>query len=297
MRTEGSAKLSYAIINKICSTPTLWVKDPENECKKIEVTNVTDLELKLLLDLTLLQDQFGHIKDFDAKSFSLRHNCSIQSYYNARDGLELKEYIRVVPQKPDDMQILDNMFRDENEDTKGYFNTNKEFLFSKEFQDLKVNEKKLAIQLAIKYNAVDRANFGLKIGVETLAKMIGIKTVSLIYKYMESLHYLFPNYRKKTEAGSFIYIDKEINDYKNTYTASERETFLEHKIKQFCRFFKINYTMADLKDLIILLGQYASYNKGLLTSVVLDVLIKKKSIEPALINKTFTIRYSELAGA
>lgn len=262
----GSTKLANSIVERM-------MKD-----------NLTPTEIDLLLYLALRQDVFGKVDGIYFKDVCLELGIVKQTFYNALYGLSLKEYIRIVDLKADywNVVILNNVFRTEQDDRKGYVNINKDFLFSWEFKRLKANEKKLCLKLLSIY----KPEHGLQVYPETIAAWLGIKSKSMavIYSYCDSIMRFFPNTRIDGKKGNLVLF------YKHTYhdttyrNMTEREHFFTHKITHICRVYRICYTIKDLKDLIILLVQYAKKGIGKICSIISDVLIKKRCIEPRLIN-------------
>lgn len=290
----GNCKLSHKIIDRIMH-PTVFVEDENGNIS--EINNIEGHEFNLLFSLSLKQNCFGQVKGIHYKNMKLEIGFrSKQTYYNILNNLQLKGYIRIDNRRNDgywDCTILNNVFNGEEDYKKGYFNTNRAFLHSPEFRRLSTNEKKLCIKLAMCYQEEHCEKYGLQIYPETMAKWIGLKTTSLIYRYMENISKFFPNERREGIQGELIYFPKGNKVPFTTTNKTEREHYLTHKIKCFCHDFKIAYTLKDLKDLIILMGQYASKGIGKLYGTICDVLISKRSIEPALINSLLSSKVSK----
>lgn len=287
-------KLSYDIIDKLM-LPVLTTIDEHGDIH--ETSNVTSHEIDLLLYLSLRQNAFGIVSGIHYKEamidLGLRMNQK-QTFYNSLYGLEEKGYIRINYQRKDvywEIQILENIFQNDDDDQKGYFNTNREFLFTKAFRELKANEKKLCIKFTISYTEKNFESYGFSIYPETVAKWIGLKSVSLVYRYMESIEQFFPNIRKDGIDGELFYLPKgNYTPFRNT-KSTERENHLTHKLKHFCSVHRVAYTIQDIKDLIILMGQYASKGLGKLYGTICDVLLSKRSIEPKLINSLLSGKF------
>ncbi len=284
----GNTKLANSIVKRL-QPKFLELKDSEGNTY-IE-RNVTNKEFDLFMYLALRQDPFGKVEGIYYKDLMIEIDVCKQTFYDTLNGLERKQYIKVSKFNADyfDVQILNNKFADKKDDEKGYININRAFLHSWSFKRLKVNEKKIILWLLMSY----KPSTGLKIYPQKIAKMLDLKTKSmtLIYNYIENIKEFFPYSRIKGEKGDLVYFHKG-NDtiiYKTQKT--DREQYLEHKIKHICRIFKISYTMKDLKDLIILIGQYAAKGIGKVFSIISDVLIKKRSIEPKLINSYLSDSY------
>lgn len=263
-RVYGNTKLSYNIVDKM-------MKD-----------NLTSLEIDFLLYFSLRQNSFGQVNDLYYKNVCLDLNCSYQAFYNTIYSLENKGYIRIEYARQDEfwvVHILDNMFLNDDDDKKGYFNTNSDYLYSKDFRNLKANEKKLCI-LFEKFSVEGRQ---YRVTINKLASHINLKSVSLIYDYLENISMFFDSELKYNKYTTVIYVKKNA-DLVCKSAISEKEHFLLHKIKMFCQKYSISYTLRDIKDLIILISQYAKFGISRLYSIIVNVLMQYKTIEPALIN-------------
>jgi hypothetical protein len=273
----GNGKLSNEILDKL-------MKD-----------KVSSTEIDLLLYLALRQDAFGNVDGVYYKDTYINLLVSKQSFYNAKDGLCDKGYILDKDVNADyfNFRILNNKFTNKADDKKGYLNINEDFLFSAEFKKLKANEKKLCLKLLQIYQMPSTQQYGLPVYPETIASWLGIKSKSMaiIYNYCENISQFFPNDRKDGKEGTLIQFLPKAFQVRTYQNKSIREHYLEHKIKHICRIYRVSYTIRDIKDLIILLAQYAKKGIGKLYSIICDVLIQKRSIEPRLIN--FLINLSD----
>lgn len=281
----GSCKLSYEIISKLMM-PSIIIMDEDGVIN--EIPNVNSTEIDLLIYFSLKQDTWGKVEGIYYKEamLDLGLTCK-QSFYNALSGLELKGYIHINYQRKDSFwgcTILNNIFNGADDDKLGYFKTNRQFLHTHKFRSLKANEKKICIRLALSYQDDNYNKFGLQIYPKTVASWIGLKSTHLIYGYMENIKEFFPYSRRPGFEGDLLYFEKGIFTPFEQTQKSERDHYLTHKIKHFCSAYKIAYTLTDLKDLIILMGQYAHKGIGKLMGTICHVLISKRSIEPKLIN-------------
>lgn len=285
----SNCKLNYKIIDKLM-LQTTYIKNDMGEL--IESNNITSSELDLLIYMSTKQDAFGNVSGIYYKDVVL-DLClkSKQTFYNALYGLENKEYIKINYNRKDEYwecTILNNVFSNSKDDKKGYFNTNLYFLHTQEFRSLSLNEKKLCIKLAIVYKIEKCQNTGLRIYPSKMAKWLGIKSTSLIYGYIENIKEFFPNTVKTAIWGNIICFEKNISTSEVNCIKSEKEHYLMHKLIYFCRNYRINYTTKDLKDLIVLISQYAARGPGKLFSTICNILLSKKCVEPALINSVLS---------
>ena len=292
-----NARLSYQIIDKM-RYPTVIVKDQDTG-ETQELPNVTSKEIDLLIYLSTKQNAFGQVQGVYYRDFCLQNGCCPQTYYNAKGGLENKGYIVVNYRGKEDgtldLLINDNIFVSQQDYKDGYFSTNKAFLHSPEFRSLKANEKKIAILIAIKKTKADNKGQEFKLYPKTIAKWIGVKTVSHVYRYMKSLDFLFPATRVDGNEGDMFVIDKKIKrkyNYQSQTRYSARELYWFHRLKNFFKRYNITYTLKDLKDLVVVVYQYDAYNRGLLHTTMMDLLLQYRSAVPKVINKVFARRYN-----
>ena len=110
-----------------------------------------------------------------------------------------------------------------------------------------------------------------KIYPSTIGSWIGVKSVSLIFTYIENIKMFFPVERKTAIKKDILYFTCNIIAFK-TIEKSEKEHHLTHKIKYICRKLKIAYTIKDINDLIILIGQYANIGLSKVYSIINNVI-------------------------
>lgn len=262
----GSGKLSVAILNHFLSDKA-----------------ITSKEIDVILWLSIRQDEYG--RTFGVKYSDVCNDIGMshQEYYNCMDKLEQKNFIRIMVRNRNgwDVEIIDNVFVDAKDDKKGYLNTNRSFLFSKPFIQLKAFEKKIILKLLIQKSHFN--TFFLQI--RTLQNWIGITNTQLLTSYMKNIKKFFSLVITKKERNTqFIifnlhsYIDNQTKD-----DMSIRQHFLKHKIIATCRQLKAFFTETTIADLITLLGQYPKHYT-LVKQIAIDCIYEKKCIEPKLIN-------------
>lgn len=278
-------KLNYNIINRIMK-PKITIANNKNE--NIIINNITNVELDLLLYLSLRQNSIGMIKGLYYKDVMLKlHIKSKQTFYNALYNLEKKEYIKINYSNRTqywECTILNNIFNNEVDDSNGYFNTNRKFLFSTTFQKLALNEKKLCIKLSIIYQQDNCNKFGLYLYPNTIQKWLGIKSKNIIYKYMKNISKIFPNVIKQGIQDNLFFLTENNTVPFETNNCTEKENYLHHKLTHFCKLFKISYSLKDIKDLTILILQYFKYGYGTISNIIINNLLSKKCIQPKLLN-------------
>ncbi|MCT4662700.1 MAG: hypothetical protein N4A40_12635 [Tissierellales bacterium] len=265
-RVTGNTKLSKKIINKIMSE------------------RMTTTEISLLLHIALKQDVYGNVDGLYYKDVCLELGVVTQSFLNALTGLQEKGFIYIKSSKSDawDVRILNNQFKDNSDYAKGYLNINHKVLFTWDFKRLKANEKKLCLKILSIYDPSKR----IMPSAKTIADWLGIKSQSMaiIYSYCYNIRNFFPNTRVMGKKGPLVKFDMSIAKYPVEFRHTANNHYLLHKIKHICRQKHVNYTTADLNDLVILINQY--YKKGLkkVFSIIGGVMATTKSIIPRLIN-------------
>lgn len=283
-------KLSKSIINRLMKpTVTIKVEIVPGIFEEREIPNVTATEIDLLLYLSKIEDTFGNVKGLYYKDVCKDLDCCKQTFYNALKGLETKGYIAInfnyKEQKYWDLTILNNIFTNEKDDKKSYLNTNKKIFYTTEFRNLKANEKKLVIHLALIYNPERSFSFY----PERVCKWVGIKSISLAWEYLNNISIICPFIVVRGKISDKIKIEANNFSLTDLNTTTERENFLNHRLRYLCKKSKIGFSNKDIKDLIDLLGQKASAGISKVISVICYVIETYKSIQGALINKLLTI--------
>ena len=263
----GNGKLSVSVISKLLSDKS-----------------ITSKEIDILLWLSVRQDAYGRTFGVKYTDVCSDIGMSHQEYYNCMDKLEKNNFIRIIYQHRSgwDIEIWENVFTDNKEDKKRYLNTNKCFLFSKDFIRLKAMEKKIILKLLIQKNGHFNPFF---LHVRTLEKWIGIKNIQLLNSYIKSIKKFF-NLTISKKDGNNRFVIFNLHNHLEGLTKDNltiRQHYLKHKIITTCRRLKAKWDNAKIADLIILFGQYPAYY-NLVQQVAIDSIWETGSIEPKLIN-------------
>lgn len=280
------AKLSIKILEKIF-LPFLQIKNEKNG-QVVEYTNLSSNDLDFLLLLTKYQNNFGVVEGVNYRYFCDELNISTSSFFECLKHLEERKYIKaeLMCKGYWKITILDNCFfnaDDLKENT--YLNTNKDFLYSKEFRKLKVNEKKLCLYLLTQPTINQNINFNIYTG--KIKKLLGIKTDYIIRKYLNNIKQFFPN---KIRLGKGYEKGADKVTFTTTYvtedgSTSEKTQYIQFMIDYLITRFKIKCSLEDFKDLLTVINQYTykiTFNK--LISIVKYNIIETKIVAPALIN-------------
>jgi hypothetical protein len=249
------SKISYQLVDKI-------------------IQYATGGEIDLILYLARRQNAFGNVRGIYYKDICMELGICKQTFYNALYGLEKKEiiYIDWTNGRDWNITLIDNVFLSYKDFKKGYLNINRDFLHRAEFRNLKPNEKRLILKLLKVY----RTDQNFKIRLSKLCQWIGVGK-RLLKKYLKRIC-LFFDIQEKGEMYCFSFKNMDFFAGK-----SEREHRLFYEIVTFCRRYKVRYTLKDLKDIVVLFGQYAKY-KNRLVRILCDTALQYKFLQPKMIN-------------
>jgi len=252
-------KLSYDLLEKILDQAT------------------APTEIDFILYLSKIQNEFGNIRNLHYADVCLYLNISKQTFYNIKNSLESKKIIRVdwTNQINWNITLLDNQFINYNDYKQGYINTNKDFLYTPEFKNLKLQEKKLVLKLL----KVSRADATFKISIPKLKEWLGTDNKNLIVSYINNISKFFDI---TVSNDNVLYIFK-LSLKSNVAEKTEKENYLLYAITTYCRMHKISYTIDDLKDLVIMFGQYKNKLNKLIQAII-DTCLHYHCIIPKLIN-------------
>jgi len=254
--------------------------------------NISSIDISLLLALIPNSNAMGAFKNVSCKNICLELNISDQAFYDSLYRLDRLGYIKLDWSNRKDWSgiILNNVFLTKNDD-KNYMRTNMPFLYSKEFNKLKANEKKIVLKL----NMDMKKDKGMEIYPETIGSWIGITNKSLILSYIENIKQFFPCYFKDGKQGLLVCFKKS-PICALVSRGTEAAIYLVNKIKNFCRVNRVNYTIDAIKDVVhILTIQYANRDiDNLVMGVITDSMILKKNLQPRLINSNINRKIYEM---
>jgi len=209
---------------------------------KLKIKNLNKLidklsgrEIDLYLYLIKRQNTLGQVDAIRYKDVMLDLHMPKSTFYKALYELEENEFICInwgSRQGSFDITVLDNIFTSKDNYNEGYLNLNLDLILSPLFIRLHVNLKKLLLRL-LGQQAGDK---NIKVSKETLKKF-------RMYYLFDDLKALF-NIRAYSEDTYLFTLRKELR------TKSHNVDFLQyqHKLINYCKQYKISYTLEDLID-------------------------------------------------
>ena len=210
---------------------------------KLKIKNLNKLidklssrEIDLYLYLVQRQNNFGQVDGIRYKEVMLDLHMPKSTIYGALYELEENEFIRInwgSGYGEFNIIILDNIFTSEENYNEGYLNLNLDLILSKMFIQLHVSIKKILLRL-----------LGMQAGtrkVKVTKEML--KNFNMFYK-LDELKTLFNII--EYDDGWLFTIRKELR------TKSHNVHFLQyqHKLINYCKRYRIAYTLNDLTDSI-----------------------------------------------
>ncbi len=253
---------------------------------KMAELKLTSNEIDLILYLAVRQNIFGQAEDIFYSEVMNELSITKQTFYNIKNDLVQKEIISEAQSKDGywTFRILNNIYATDEDYKKRYLNVNKHILFTDNFKALKANEKILILKLLCTKNLEDKKPF--KIYINTLKEWLDVKSSAIIYTYIENIKPFFNHEIKEGELGlgGLIVFTTKYTTFSRT-TNTEKALYFKHKLKMFCKKYKIFFNEQNIDDLITLINQYTS-TKGLGTVLInmYDTLLQKRTVQPKLIN-------------
>lgn len=244
-------------------------------------------EIDFMLYLSSISNEFGSIRGLHYNDVSSILNINQSTFYRIIDNLISKALITCDfcnGWGSWNLTINNNIFRNKEDYKAGYMNTNYDFLYGKEYQDLPLQAKRLVLML-LKVQGISKH---YKVGVESLKRWTLTDSSWKVIKYLKTIEVWF-NIQEKNGLYIFSVKNKTI---KSKTSNDEKE--IAQKIISFCKSYSIEYTLETLKDLIIMFKQYGyRYDPGdnsrcfihnKFIEALSRTIIKHRSIEPKLIN-------------
>lgn len=222
---------------------------------KLKIRNLNRLieklsgrEIDLFLYLVKRQNDFGQVDAINYKDTCLSIQMPKSTFYTALKGLEDNEFIHInwgSNYGCYDVVITDNMFTSEENYKEGYLNLNLDLILSPMFIKLHVNLKKLLLRL-----------LGMQAGTKKVKVTMEILKQFRVYNYFNELKLLFliTDY----ENGWLFTLRKELRKHSyNTYFLQ-----YQHKLINYCKQYKINYTLNELVDSVkvIIIYRHKMFN-------------------------------------
>lgn len=293
------SRLSLSIYRKLLD-PTVDIIS-HKDGSIITKTNLSNSDLDLLLLLTKYQNNSGVIENVNFKKICSELNMAASTFFYCLEHLEERNYIRrrLTYKGFWQITIVDNYWLTKDDlSQKPYLDTNQKFLFTKEFRNLKLNAKKICLYLL---NQPMIQNFRtFNIYLDEIKNKIGVKTSSLVKKYLTSIEQFFPYIFVKGKHETLKIIDEvtaeetekkyKIDKVKFKASAvvregeiSQKTVYVKNYVQAICKRFNIPFE--NFKDLMEVINQYTwkiNFNK-LLSIVKLNIL-HNKMINPKYIN-------------
>lgn len=251
-------------------------------------------EIDFMIFLSKRQDCLGYARGIVYTDATEALGICKQTFYNIVDSLEKKGLVEVDwnDKKYWNFRIIDNVFRIYQKDlfdkdvNKGYVSTNRDFLYTKDFMELKDNEKKLTLQLLGFMDERDPYK-KYKIKIENLMNWISLSNKSLMKEYIETLKQWF--IINQNEDLLLICLKEVFFKAQNT----EKINWLSYKVFELCRKMKVTYTPKEMADTIRLLIRHAGRNLSKFIAALCESISLNKTLQPALINHIITHRSKE----
>lgn len=243
----------------------------------------TSSEIDFVLYLSRFQNSLGQVRNIYYKDACMALDIAKQTFYNLLQSLEIKGVIKVSYQNKVtwDIILLDNAFVNDKDFKKGYINTNRDFLFTSEFRDLRPNAKILMLRLIRNF----REQQSIKLKVKTLFEWVGTTNKSLLFSYLRDIMaWVDMSYKN----GSSIIRFKSNYSFNKASDTGTRVSFINNLVN-WLNSKKICYTNKDLTDLHTLYNQYKD-KWGIFVGALSDSISHFKSLEPANINNLINLR-------
>lgn len=222
--------------------------------KMIEA-RLTNKEIDFLIYVSRFQNDDGVVPGVYYKEVCENMHMSFQGFYDVKNTLIRKGFIRSEKNSPTDhdITILDNAFLTENDMKAGYVNTNHNIFFHEKFAGLKAGAKLLAMELMkLSYAGTGECRIGTEKFYKKYTQLFGVsKRVMRIY--LMQLKIFFSIGIKE----GIYYIRPKNIVYRQTGQATENDNYAAHNVDVICRRNRIQEAgKKEKKDICILLKQY-----------------------------------------
>lgn len=215
------------------------------------IKNGTSTDISLIFHISRISNTNGYVENLNYKEISEVINCSVQSYYNSLKRLEKTGLISLSKSLTEtNCIILDNKFLQKNY-SKGYVNTNLDFIYGLDFKKIKLNSKKIALLYFLGKN---------KNGVYEVSrtKLIdhlgGLEKKSLIWEYIDQLRDWFNINDVKTKDGKDIKFCISLRD--TMHSKAEKDLYWEHQLSSLKRRYKATMDTKNINETIKLIKIY-----------------------------------------
>lgn len=222
----------------------------------------TNTEIDFLIHIGQYQSQKAAAGGFDYRTICDRIDTAKSNFYKIKDSLVAKGFILAESEWDNwKFQIMNN---EQVFNGGRYLDLNHELLHSREFQNLKKNEKIICLKL-LERSSIPKAGKELKSTYAGLCELTGV-TLKTVMGYVENLKKLFKDMCRTDDTGFYI-INKL--DGHETKVEGKKSLFakrpLDQRIlartqflKDYCKKNKIKYDDRELEDTAALFKQYAN---------------------------------------
>ena len=222
--------------------------------KMIEA-RLTNKEIDFLIYVSRFQNDNGVVSGVHYKEVCENMHMSVQGFYDVKNTLIRKGFIRSEKNSPidHDITILDNAFLTENDMKAGYVNTNHHIFFHEKYARLKAGAKLLAMELMkLSYAGTGECRIGTEKFYKKYTQLFGVsKRVMRIY--LMQLKMFFSIGIKE----GIYYIRPKNIVYRQPGQATENDNYAVHNVDVICRRKRIREAgKKEKKDVCILLKQY-----------------------------------------
>lgn len=222
--------------------------------KMIEA-RLTNKEIDFLIYVSRFQNDNGVVSGVHYKEVCENMHMSVQGFYDVKNTLIRKGFIRSEKNSPidHDITILDNAFLTENDMKAGYVNTNHNIFFHEKYARLKAGAKLLAMELMkLSYAGTGECRIGTEKFYKKYTQLFGVsKRVMRIY-LMQLKTFFSIGIRE-----GIYYIRPKNIVYHQPWQASENDNYAAHNVDVICRRNRIQEAgKKEKKDVCTLMKQY-----------------------------------------
>lgn len=271
---------------------------------KMIKARLTNKEIDFLIYVSRFQNDDGVVSGVYYKEVCENMHMSFQGFYDVKNTLIRKGFIRSEKNSPTDhdITILDNAFLTENDIKAGYVNTNHNIFFHEKFARLKAGAKLLAMELMkLSYAGTGECRIGTEKFYKKYTQLFGVsKRVMRIY--LMQLKIFFSIGIKE----GIYYIRPKNIVYRQLGQASENDNYAAHNVDVICRRNRIQEAgKKEKKDICTLLKQYRKQAQEVRQDIV-EMLMRAvegslelagvRILKPKLVHKLLREELNSFAG-
>ena len=271
---------------------------------KMIKARLTNKEIDFLIYVSRFQNDDGVVSGVYYKEVCENMHMSVQGFYDVKNTLIRKGFIRSEKNSPTDhdITILDNAFLTENDIKAGYVNTNHNIFFHEKYARLKAGAKLLAMELMkLSYAGTGECRIGTEKFYKKYTQLFGVsKRVMRIY--LMQLKIFFSIGIKE----GIYYIRPKNIVYRQLGQASENDNYAAHNVDVICRRNRIQEAgKKEKKDICTLLKQYRKQAQEVRQDIV-EMLMRAvegslelagvRILKPKLVHKLLREELNSFAG-